>query len=225
MSLEYDDMIKSVVSKRESFDGVYFSRRNDEFFNPKVEKLINKIVRRSEDIVNLRGIVLDNTSEFELKMNQIMELVWPKITHNQDALRNYTKKTLTNSQKSMEKKYLEAIESECCFMAALQSKGYILDSSKKSKIINQIVSILKDDYGFVIPTGYENIAEKYNSDILVYRNALGHVSSKDKTIILNNGSGPTEISVDVSLHRQLRTSLKAFSSLFDQITDFITDKM
>lgn len=222
---QYEEMIKSVVAKPEAFDGVYFSRRIDDFFNPKVEKLINKIVRRSEDVVNLRGIVLDNTSEFELKMKQIMELVWPKISEHQNDLREYTKKTLTSSQTSLDAKYKEAIDAECCFMSALQSKGYILDSSKKAQILNRIVDILKDKYGFTVPNGYENIAKKYNEDILIYRNALGHVSSKDKTIILNKNNTLVELPVDMSLHRTLRISLKGFSDLFDQITDFITDKM
>lgn len=218
-SAQYDEMM--TTSKPESFEGIYFSRRNDDFFNPKMEKIINKIVRRSEDIVNLRGIVLDNTSEFEFKMGQIMELSWPKIPDAQHDLREYTKKKLICSQKGMNKKYIDAIEAECCFMAALKSKGYILDSSKKIKIVNRIVNVLIGQYGYTLPTGYEDLSNKYNEDVLIYRNALGHVGSKDKTISIDKEGEKIEIPVDSLLHRKLRTNLKTFSDLFDQITDFI----
>jgi len=219
---QYSEMVESVSSKPELFDGIYFSRRNDEFFNPKLEKLIKKIVRRSEDIINLRGVVLDNTSEFELKMKQIMELVWPKIDEQQEHLNSYSKRILVESQNEMNDTYMCAIQEECCFMAAVQARGYVLDSAKKIRIVNRIAKMLRDNYEFEIPEGYENIVEKYEREILAYRNALGHASSKDKTIKLN---GNITVPVDMNLHRQLRESLKGFSDYFDNLTDHITDNM
>ena len=41
---------------------------------PELENLIERIVKRSEDIVNLRGFVLDNTSDFEVRIKEILNI-------------------------------------------------------------------------------------------------------------------------------------------------------
>ena len=47
---------------------------------------LNKIVRRSEDVVNLRGFVLDNTSDFELRVRVILNICWQKFGEKDRAL-------------------------------------------------------------------------------------------------------------------------------------------
>lgn len=64
-------------------DSVYLTKRDYTIFTEKAEKLITKIVKRSEDIVNLRGFVLDNTSDFELRIKEILNICWQKFSDEQ----------------------------------------------------------------------------------------------------------------------------------------------
>ena len=79
-SSEYDTMIKSVDSMKPPIDGVYYANRKMEEFNNKLKKIIDKVVCRSEDLINLRGFVLDNTSDFELRIKEIIKICWDKFT-------------------------------------------------------------------------------------------------------------------------------------------------
>ena len=56
------------------------TKRDYTIFTEKAEKLIGKIVKRSEDVVNLRGFVLDNTSNFELRIKEILNICWQKFS-------------------------------------------------------------------------------------------------------------------------------------------------
>ena len=73
-SSEEQDMLAAVTKGMPPIDGVYLTKRDYTIFTEKAEKLITKIVKRSEDIVNLRGFVLDNTSDFELRIKEILNL-------------------------------------------------------------------------------------------------------------------------------------------------------
>lgn len=75
-SSEEDAMLAAIRTKMPPIDGVYLTKRDYAIFAEKVGKVIEKIVKRSEDIVNLRGFVLDNTSDFELRIKEILNLCW-----------------------------------------------------------------------------------------------------------------------------------------------------
>ena len=59
--------------KSEVFEGVYTSVRDDILFPDKAKQLINKIVKRSEDFLNIRGMVMDNVSEFDEKLKDVIK--------------------------------------------------------------------------------------------------------------------------------------------------------
>lgn len=70
----YNKMVKALYNidekgmNIEPVDGIYFSDRKREELFPKLQKVVDKVVRRMQDIVNLRGVVLDNVSGFENQM-------------------------------------------------------------------------------------------------------------------------------------------------------------
>ena len=78
-------MLAAIRTKMPPIDGVYLTKRDYAIFAEKVGKVIEKIVKRSEDIVNLRGFVLDNTSDFELRIKEILNLCWQKFDDAQKS--------------------------------------------------------------------------------------------------------------------------------------------
>lgn len=67
-SSEEKNMLLTLSKQMPPIDGVYLTKRDYKIFKDKAERLIQKIVKRSEDVVNLRGFVLDNASAFERKL-------------------------------------------------------------------------------------------------------------------------------------------------------------
>ena len=65
------------VMKEEGLQGVFIADRNNEEFINTAKALVDKAVRRSENLVNIRGIVMDNTSGFDNKIRDIISIIWP----------------------------------------------------------------------------------------------------------------------------------------------------
>ena len=61
-SSEQQNMLSAIKKQLPAIDGVYITKREYSTFTAKAQGIIQKIVKRSEDVVNLRGFVLDNTS-------------------------------------------------------------------------------------------------------------------------------------------------------------------
>ena len=75
-SSNYEKLIEFLKSQfSEDLNGVYITKRDNEKFLEKVTKLIEKNIRRSENINNFRGIVTESTCEFEeIVQNKLNEL-------------------------------------------------------------------------------------------------------------------------------------------------------
>ena len=58
-SSEEQNMLSAIRAQMPPIDGVYLTKRDYTIFTEKAQRIIEKIVKRSEDVVNLRGFVLD----------------------------------------------------------------------------------------------------------------------------------------------------------------------
>jgi hypothetical protein len=228
-NVQYDEGLKEIIVKSPPIDGIYYVHRNKDLFYPKVDGLISKIVRRSQDVVNLRGVVLDNTSEFDNKMKEIFNISWQKISEDERAkIRKYTEDIIKNVKKDNEKKIDDVLAAKCSYTASLNSPDYIIDSFKKARIMCKVLDILVDKYGLEIENKYRQFAENYLNEIIIYRNALGH-SMKNKNdkqeVYIGTKKDGTQIIFDEPLCRQLRASLNEYSKVFDRIVDHLTMNM
>lgn len=219
-SASYQEMLGVIKEDPENFTGVYFSDRGDSF-DETTERLILKIIRRSEDIVNLRGMVMDNTSEFEYKMKNIIIKANSIFTSDEKKKVNEkVKKQLNKSQDEMGKKVSEICSADCPVTSAINSKSYILDSWKKIILIQTVTKLLKSR-GLILPMEYEKLAEKFRDDLLCYRNALGHVSKIDREINIGTEENPQLIPIDSSLYVSIRKNILGFQSYFSMVEDFL----
>ena len=91
-SSEEQNMLSAIREQMPPIDGVYLTKRDYTIFTEKAQRIIQKIVKRSEDVVNLRGFVLDNTSAFEVRIREILNICWQKFTQEQ---KNTLTQTLT----------------------------------------------------------------------------------------------------------------------------------
>lgn len=219
-SSEFEEMKSKINEGNHLLDGVYFTDRKDEFFNPKVFGVINKIIKKSEEIVNLRGIVMDNTCEFDEIMKEILILSYGKLdTESKNILNKKIKKMIGEANKYYCKDCDEILREDNIFVSALNSPGYIIDAYKKSRLIKSLLDILKDKFEFSI---CENFHEEYNKEIIKIRNDLGHVrkNNENDNFYFKDKEG-NEIIISEELCTNTRGSILKYKKILDNILEFI----
>lgn len=229
----YEGMIKALYnisddnSTIDPIDGVYFSGRKREELIPKLQKVVDKIVRRMQDIVSLRGVVLDNVSGFENQMQNILVLANSKFTEEQKkSLNNYAKSKLVIPAKNDFIKRIEDIENNSEVLQALvEAPDYFLDSYKKARLIGRVINILTSEYNVEIDEKYKKFANVYNDDIIKYRNVLGHAmrnNGNDREVHVGEINGKPII-FNEELFQKLRASINEYQIVINKIEDAFND--
>jgi len=217
-SSEEQNMLSAIRGQMPPIDGVYLTKRDYTIFTDKVEKIIKKIVRRSEDIVNLRGFVLDNTSGFEVRIREILNICWQSFDQNQKERLSEKLIVLLDSKKSHVKKRVEAAkEAECCFSHA-NNDEYTLGIVDRLDIIQVILPILLAEYH--MPEGIcpDDFKQYYIDKVNMYRNRLGHIALGENVIHIKG----QDVEINQDMHRLLRKNISEVDVTISKIENFIT---
>ena len=215
-----------IIGMHESFkagvpdlDGVYFAKRNlTDGFLDKVRKLIDKIVKRSEDIINLRGFVLDNTSTFEARTEEIIFQCYNKLQADEKkAVDEALKKNLNHEKKNNAEKIDSIIDKENPLEVIEADSDFHLPMWIKLVVLKEVVKLLYSNYGLTADICPKVINEYYNRQLGTYRNKLGH-DAAEGTVIIVCGE---EIEVNQELHRRLRQNIVELNIIYDQLELFI----
>lgn len=207
----------------EPVDGIYFSDRKSEELYVKLQKVVDKIVRRMQDVVNLRGVVLDNVSGFESQMKNILVLASNKFTGEQkQQLVNYIKNKLVKSAKEDYLENIEKIEkSSQALNAVIEAPDYVIDSYKKARLVGRVIKILTSKYELILDEKYNNFADVYYKEIIKYRNALGHSirsNSKNRELYIGEIDG-AQITFNEELFRQMRASINEYQKIINEVEE------
>lgn len=216
-SSEYKNMIDELKADNPLIDGVFFADRKNELFEEKLFGIIHKIVRRSEDIVNLRGFFLDNTSDFEVRIKEILNLAWAKLPEEHDRLNKAMDDCLNNIEEFTSKN-LDEIRANTPIYECANNHKYALSIRNRVKILTEIISILINDKGVVFSSNGIDVKKfdsHYNNDISVYRNALSHKKYNDTSLSING----KVVVIDESLHQKLRANINNYDSMIRFLED------
>lgn len=220
-SSEEDNMLNAIRRQMPPIDGVYLTKRDYTVFTEKASKLISKIVRRSEDVVNLRGFVLDNTSDFELRIKEILNICWQKVTQQEkDTLSKTLSKVLDNKVSFLNTKVSQACDAQCPFEHANNEKR-LLSIADRLDILQAVLELLSTQYHMPTTTCPTNFKDYYIDMVNMYRNQLGHVKLGDKTICIKG----KEVEINQALHRLLRKNIAEVDRTIDQLEDFVTTRI
>lgn len=220
-SSEQQSMYAALSQAMPSIDGIYLTERDYTKFTKKAEKLIEKIVKRSEDIVNLRGFVLDNTSDFEVRIKEILNICWQKFNDEQrDTLTELTR-SLLDSKKSRTIKNVEKAKEEDNVFTYANNENYLLSIADKLDIMQKILLILQSDYNMTKTIGASDFKKYYSDKVGVYRNKLGHVMFGEKVIRING----KDVEINQELHHLLRRNIVEVDKAIRDIEEYITQTM
>lgn len=220
-SSEEDAMLAAIRTKMPPIDGVYLTKRDYAIFAEKVGKVIKKIVKRSEDIVNLRGFVLDNTSDFELRIKEILNLCWQKFDDAQKSSLTEDLLKLLDSKKAWVTKQVKAAKSKSSIFESANNDEHLLSISDRLDIFQTFLPILSTTYDLPATACPSDFKQYYIDKVNVYRNKLGHITLGEKTICIKG----KEIEINQELHRTLRKNIAEVNSKICSIEEHLTTCM
>lgn len=213
-SVDYDDMVESFRQRIPAVDGVYLAKRDVELFSDKVSLLISKIVQRSEDIVNLRGMVLEATSSFEMKVKDFLDNLWEKLNPTEQE----------NLNKLLKDKILDhrLHDSEDKIKALGEKKFNVPKANKSGYFMNEklaLIDAFSEEYrNNVISTSIGNgIREYYMEKLGRYRNKLGHVKVGEEIKIGEN----EKETINQKFHQKMRKNITELDQKFEETLNLL----
>lgn len=217
-SSQYPELINEMRNSDPLLDGIYHADRKGEDFERKIDGLITKIVRRSEDVINLRGVVLDNSSDFELRISDILRTSWDRFDEKQqDILEQAATRWIKDHIGKRSVRDNKIIESAQKYPLLIDD-SHIFSVYDHLYVLIKIIDILKKQYKFPLDAPeFTNFKENYAKDLLRYRNAFGHVKTNATSIRIGN----EDIQID-SLHKLMRENIQKYDSLIKQIEEYLS---
>lgn len=221
-SSEEHNMLTAISKGMPPIDGVYLTKRDYNLFTQKAENLINKIVKRSEDLVNLRGFVMDGSSDFEVRIQEILNIVWNKFTEEEKGiLEDAVQRTIKRNEDRDQKTKKKVLEVNPTFPAAVNNIHFF-SHSDRLYLLEKVIKILLDNYSLSEEEEFSSFKAYYEKEISNYRNALGHRKSTDNIIEITKGNF---VPVDEALHQKMRKNLSRYNLLIEQLELFVTEKI
>lgn len=231
------DVINDIM-KQKGLQGVFITDRTNREFMSKVQSLIDKAVRRPSNLINIRGIVMDTTSEFDNKITDLINIIWPLLDNEKEIqIANKIKKKILEDNiktaKKLETKYtninkenINNLLSERDFSAMRKARllSWCIESNKELK--NKLQTTFKENLQLNNGNEYNKFFEQYNNDIIKYRNALAHVKNSpiDSTQIIGKVDGE-DIIFDQNLCNKLRKKLLNYEKVLNNLYEYIENSM
>lgn len=203
--------------RNEALEGVYISARNDVLFPKKAKDLIGKIVRRSEDILNVRGMLMDNVSEFDEKLKDVIRKYFAIYdgTDKIKIINDYAYKKVVE-QFNSNLKECELLKTNNFLISAL-NETFLIDSYKLSSIVNKIFKLDYKQYSEM-----KDFHDNYASCILKERNKLAHAKKEpeaDGIFYFEDENGKTEYNSQKC--SEIRANINAYNELLLKIIEYI----
>lgn len=182
----------------------------------KMKELISLTVAKLKDLTQLRGLVMSEVSELDVKMKEIVADYCKKNESDEKDLRNYiigkieerVKKSLDISQSNCDKKCFHGWKNKTVQEVVFEQN---FDSYTTARALNRIIEKKNLDI--------DRFLSNYNAEIIQNRNELAHC----KTIKKENGSevlftkrGEKEFTEeDIN---NIRKDIIAYHKIFEQIS-------
>lgn len=220
-SSQYDAMISAVASISPPLDGIYYSSRKIEEFHQKLSRVISKIVQRSEDLINLRGFVLDNTCDFELRIREVLTICWSKFTPEQKELLNKKMVEQLDGKCGRVKAQVGKAKKQACIYSYANNDDYMLGIADRLDILEVILPILISEYNMPSADELIHFKDYYINKVNMFRNRLGHVKLGEQVLHIQGKDVP----IDQALHRMLRKNISEVEKTLLSIEKYVASQM
>ncbi len=212
----FDDIAKNLYRDRVSF----FSLVGDEGmkeFRARTIRLIDLTISKLQELNNIRGLVMAETSELDNTVIDILSSFF--LTENEETLplKNYIINTIRESTKRNQKKSEKFNELD----PKLILKERIFDADKKARTIGALLELK----GFDKEAPFDNFYNNYKTDVLDIRNDLAHAKSavidgvEYLIISRKDGEHPEKFDQDICIN--IRKNLRKHSDILKSIRNLL----
>lgn len=227
------------VMKDYRLEGVFLSERDNRLFMEKMRQLIDKSVRRSENVINIRGIVMDETSEFDSQMSDIVLSANSMMSGDEiSAIKAYiSKKLLQPKAKQIEALAAKYPENGDWAISDLLAE-HEFNSMMRAKLVNKIVNMHENvriakvvsecadmlPEAFPVVGGKSIFAEAYNKNVIQFRNKLAHVKqlNAQNPVLIGEVNG-VEYKCDAPFCAMIRETLIQYGNWFDSFNERLAE--
>ncbi len=202
-------------SGENGLEGVYFSDRipNTSFIK-KVRIVIDSTLKKTQDLSNLRGLVMAEVSELDGKMRDIIRKRY--VLDETEQLKSAFYEHIVNKQEDRIKKDLLKCDwgQSCVHKWKQMQISDIIPQMESAQLAKAINYILKPEQ---YTPSHANFFEDYLADIVNTRNVLAHCVSKivdDKEILITRTGDRSFGDEDMKV---IRKNIMKYSNLFNSI--------
>lgn len=209
------DKIQSVM-KSDVLEGVYLSIRNEYLFPDKAKKLIDKAVKRSEDILNVRGLLMDTVSEFDERLKETIRKFMS--ISSSDDMKIFDTYALSKVEEQIIENGNKAKDLKDNFILNALGNSFLIDSYKLSMIVNKIFKEKYPSYSKM-----KNFHDNYSRLILKERNQLAHAKKEPEPngIFYFQDSHGKKTEYTSEKCREIRQHINDYNELLNEIIDII----
>lgn len=184
-------------------------------------RVISKIVQRSEDLINLRGFVLDNTCDFELRIREVLTICWSKFTPEQKELLNKKMVEQLDGKCGRVKAQVGKAKKQACIYSYANNDDYMLGIADRLDILEVILPILISEYNMPSADELIHFKDYYINKVNMFRNRLGHVKLGEQVLHIQGKDVP----IDQALHRMLRKNISEVEKTLLSIEKYVASQM
>lgn len=216
-----EDAVRKELA-RYKIDGAYCSDRENDEFEFKVKEVIRTLIKKTQDLTNLRGLVMAEVSDLDVMMGEIVQRYLSQAKENLDRFHCKITRDLEKSlRKKLKKGSIDGAtcKKDCTYVWRNMSVTDIVssvefESSKKARAVNLVIK----DHNFPYTSQSGNFFEDYRAEIIDVRNKLAHCKSEivnGKEVLIASDGSKEEFGFDRFI--KIRKDIKRFRDLFKKI--------
>jgi len=210
----FDETAKELYKDRVSFLSLVGDEGN-RLFKEKVKWLISLTVSKLQELNNVRGLVMAETSELDVLIEEILIEIMSEENELTKNLRKYMVKKVEENNKFRKDLYEEIDE---IAHSDLIKNRTIFDANKKSRILNEF---FKKSGLVEKENSLKNFHNNYKEQVLKVRNDLAHAKSKIidgiEYLIISRKDGDQTTKIDQQKCIEIRSNLRKYSELLIRI--------
>lgn len=196
-------------------DGAYCSGRDNEDFEFKVREVIHTLIKKTQDLNNLRGLVMAEVSELDGKMENVLKKYY--VQNVTEALKKTFHDHITKKNDERLKNNLEGCgkKDKICYHKwkdmEIQNIIPLMEAAQMAKAVSYITP--KELY----TPSRANFFEDYKAEIIEIRNELAHCASKieeGKEILITRKGNKTFNDEDI---KEIRKNILKYSEVFAKL--------
>ena len=169
-SSNFEEMQSELKKSNEQLDGIFFSDRNN--LTSVISKVVNKNLKREYNIANIRGLIMDSTSEFDYICRTTTLSLFDILSEGkQQTIIEKAKEYVDNAENISKNNFIKlAKKNGSNFLKnAMDSVEYVMNNKDKYSLMSLVVREFENN-----PTLGEGFSEHYQAELITPRNDLAH---------------------------------------------------